>query len=139
MKPGKDYIGVGVGAFILNDKGEVLLMRRGPNSKNEIGFWSFPGGKVEFGETLRETVMREALEETGVEIELDGQLPAIDHIIPGEGQHWVTNIFPARIAKGIPKIMEPEKCDRMEWFPLDAMPSPLAGQVQSALDTFLAV
>ena len=139
MKPGIDYIGTGAGAFILNEEGEVFLMKRGPKCKNEVGHWTVPGGTVEFGETLKDTVIREVREEIGVEIEFDGQLPAVDHIIPSEKQHWVTSIFPARIASGEPEILEPEKCDEIGWFPLEALPTPLAGSLQKALNVFLSI
>ena len=138
MKPGKDYIGVGVGAFIVNDKGEVLLMRRGPN-KSMPGAWIIPGGKVDFNEALRDAVIRETKEEVGVDIEIDGQLAAFDHIIKEEGEHWVTSIFTARIASGTPENMEPEKCDQIGWFALDNLPSPLAGPAQYAFDAFLNI
>jgi 8-oxo-dGTP pyrophosphatase MutT (NUDIX family) len=52
MKRGIDYIGVGVGAIIVNRTGELFLAKRGPLAKNERGLWEFPGGSVEFGETL---------------------------------------------------------------------------------------
>jgi 8-oxo-dGTP diphosphatase len=139
MKPGTDCIGVGVGAFILNDSGEVLLMRRGPKAKNEVGAWALPGGSVEFNETLRDAVIRETREELGIELDIDGQLPSFDHIIPDEGQHWVTNIFTARIASGEPKIAESEKCNEIGWFALDALPSPIARMAQGAFDTFLNI
>ena len=44
MNPGKDYIGVGCGAFILNEKNELLLQQR--NKEPEKGYWSIPGGKL---------------------------------------------------------------------------------------------
>ena len=47
MKPGLDFIGIGCGAFILNDKKEVLLSRRTALSRNEAGRWAVPGGKIE--------------------------------------------------------------------------------------------
>ncbi len=50
FKSGKDYIGVGGGILIFNKKGEVLLMKRSKNSKNEAGWWSKPGGAVDFNE-----------------------------------------------------------------------------------------
>lgn len=139
MKQGTDYIGVGVGAFIVNDKGEVLLMRRGPGVKNEAGAWALPGGASEFNETLRDAVIRETREELGIEIDVDGQLAAYDHILPDEGQHWVTSIFTGRIASGTPTIMEPEKCSEIGWFALDALPSPIARMSQGAFDTFLNI
>jgi 8-oxo-dGTP diphosphatase len=139
MKPGTDYIGVGVGAFILNDTGEVLLMRRGPGSKSEVCAWALPGGRVEFNETLRDAVMRETREELGIELDIDGQLPAFDHILPDESQHWITSIFTARVSSGEPAIQETEKCDEIGWFPLDALPSPIARMSQGVFDTFLNI
>lgn len=55
-----------VGAVVLREDGAVLLIQRGrPPS---VGSWTFPGGKVEAGETLEEAVVREVLEETGLRV-----------------------------------------------------------------------
>lgn len=118
MKRGIDYIGVGAGAIIVNMKGEYLLCRRGEKAKNERGKWEFPGGSIEFGETLRQSLTREMKEELDIDIEILEQLPAIDHLIPEENQHWVTNGFICEINKGKPKIMEKEKCSEIGWFSL---------------------
>ena len=127
MKAGVDYIGVAVGAMIFNDKGQILLTKRGKASKNEAGRWEVPGGAVEFGETLRDAIVREIKEELGVEIDILEQLPAADHLIPEEHQHWVPTTFLVKIKEGSePRIMEPDKCDGMEWFSLDALPAPLS-------------
>ena len=61
MKIGLDYIGVGVGAFILNEKKELLLLKR--LSSPEKGCWSIPGGKLEMFETLKDATIRETKEE----------------------------------------------------------------------------
>lgn len=58
MKRGVDYIGVGVGAVIVDDEGRLFLARRGPQAKNERGLWEFPGGSVEFGEKLAQALTR---------------------------------------------------------------------------------
>src|SRR3954469_14936145 len=100
MKKGKDYIGIGVGVMIFNDKGELLLTKRGQGAKNERGCWEVPGGEVEFGETLAQAAIREAKEEIGVDIEITQQLFSIDHLIPAEGQHWVATPFLATTAPG---------------------------------------
>jgi len=127
MKRGVDYIGVAVGAMILNDKGEVLLCKRSQNTNNERGCWEVPGGAVEFGETLQDAIKREIQEELGVELDLLEQFPAANHIIPSDKQHWVPTTFLARLKPGnTPKIMEPEKCDGIDWFSLDHLPSPLS-------------
>ena len=127
MKPGIDYIGVSVGALIFNSQRKILLCKRSKNAKNERGCWEAPGGAVEFGETLEHAIIREMKEELGVELELLRQMPAANHIIPNEHQHWIPSAFICRIKEGKkPKIMEPKKCDEIGWFSLNALPRPLS-------------
>jgi ADP-ribose pyrophosphatase YjhB (NUDIX family) len=57
MMKGIDYIGVGVGAVILNKRGEIFLAMRGKEARNEQYKWEFPGGSVEFGENLEDAVI----------------------------------------------------------------------------------
>lgn len=57
---------VGASAAILNAAGEILLTRRADN-----GMWCLPGGHMDFGETLAETVVRETLEETGLHVTVE--------------------------------------------------------------------
>lgn len=116
MKRGVDYIGVGVGALIINDDGKIFLARRGPLAKNERGLWEFPGGSVEFGEKLADALRREIFEEYGVEIEVGKLLDVVDHILPEEGQHWVSPTYLCRIIRGQPAIREPGKCSEIGWF-----------------------
>jgi 8-oxo-dGTP pyrophosphatase MutT (NUDIX family) len=52
MQKGIDYIGVGVGAIIFDGAGRIFLAKRGAEAQNEKNRWEFPGGGVEFGETL---------------------------------------------------------------------------------------
>ncbi|HEX9925663.1 MAG TPA: NUDIX domain-containing protein, partial [Anaerolineae bacterium] len=120
MIAGHDYIGVGVGAMVFNQAGQVFLAQRGPKAKNERGCWEFPGGSVEFGETLIEAIQREFREEYAMEIEVVELLDVSDHILLDEGQHWVSPTFIARHAGGEPRIVEPEKCTAIGWFALTA-------------------
>ena len=55
-----------VAAAILND-GRLLAVRRGPTMSNP-GFWAFPGGKVEEGETDEEALAREIMEELRLQV-----------------------------------------------------------------------
>ena len=118
-KPGVDFVGVGVGVMVRNEKGEFLLGLRTKNARNEPGKWCFPGGCVEFGETLFDCARREAKEEAGIEIEPLKLIKVIDHIIPDEKQHWVNPIIEARILKGTPKVTEPHKLKEWHWFSLE--------------------
>lgn len=126
-KAGKDFIGVGVGALIFNDEGHLLLTLRGKKAKNERGKWEIPGGSVEFGETIEEAIKREITEELDIEIEVTEMLQLCNHIILDEQQHWVSPTYICKIIKGEPKLLEPEKCDRIGWFSLeDAEKLPLS-------------
>jgi 8-oxo-dGTP diphosphatase len=126
LKAGTDYIGVAVGAIVFNAAGEVFLSLRGPNATNERGTWEFPGGKVDFGERLKEAVKREFMEEYGFVIDVGQLLDVDDHILADEGQHWVSSTFLARYVDGEPRILEPDKCTAIGWFAMDNLPSPLS-------------
>lgn len=125
MVRGVDTIGVGVGALIVDDEGRLFLAKRGPKAKNERGLWEFPGGGVEFGETLRDALVREIREEYGITIDVGELLTVTDHILPDEGQHWVSPSYICRIVDGTPAILEPEKCSATGWFALDDIPADL--------------
>jgi mutator protein MutT len=125
VKRGVDYIGVGVGAIIVDNQGRLFLARRGPKAKNERGLWEFPGGSVEFGETMAAALRREMREEFGIEITVGKLLDVVDHILKEEGQHWISPTFLCSIASGEPRILEPEKCAGIGWFHPDKAPQEL--------------
>lgn len=125
MKRGVDYIGVGVGAILVDGDGRLFLARRGPRAKNERGLWEFPGGSVEFGEQLAAALQREMREEYGIEISVGDLLDVVDHILPEEGQHWVSPTYICRITSGTPEILEPDKCAEIGWFHLHEIPAQL--------------
>jgi len=72
---------VGVGAVIVQNH-RVLLIRRGQPPL--LGEWSLPGGVLECGETLREAVVREAREETGLVVETGEMLGVYERLIRGD-------------------------------------------------------
>lgn len=53
-------------AFVQNDAGQVLMVQRSDN-----GRWALPGGGHEVGESIRDTVVREVWEETGIKVDVD--------------------------------------------------------------------
>ncbi len=93
---------VGVGAVIV-DAGRVLVIKRGVEPLK--GRWSVPGGAVELGETLREAIAREVLEETGLVIEAIEVLEVFDNIYRDpEGRpqyHYVLIDFVCRMTGGV--------------------------------------
>jgi mutator protein MutT len=130
MRRGIDYIGVGVGAIIVDEHGRLFLAQRGPQARNERGLWEFPGGSVEFGERLADALQREIREEYGVEIEVGELLDVADHILPDEGQHWVSPSYLCRIRSGVPTIREPGKCSQIGWFAPAELPPTLTQVTQ---------
>ena len=70
---------VGVGAVIVEGD-RVVLVRRA--AEPMAGQWSIPGGLLELGETLRAGAAREALEETGLQVEPGEVLEVLDRIVP---------------------------------------------------------
>ena len=135
---GADYIGVGVGAVIVGEQGKLFLARRGPEAKNERGLWEFPGGAVEFGERLADALRREIREEYGVEIAVGALLDVADHILPAEGQHWVSPTFICTLTAGAPAIREPGKCAEIGWFWPEAVPADLTQITRENLAHYLS-
>jgi 8-oxo-dGTP diphosphatase len=136
MQRGVDYIGVGVGAILVDADGRLFVARRGPQAKNERGKWEFPGGSVEFGETLAETLKREMFEEYGVRIAVGQLLDVVDHILPAEKQHWVSPTFICQIVEGAPSIREPGKCLEIGWFFPDEIPTDLTAASRRSLEDY---
>ena len=56
---------VGIGGFVMNDAGEVLLIKE-YRSEYDMAFWKIPGGMVDPNESLQDAAMREIFEEAGV-------------------------------------------------------------------------
>ncbi|MBX9574344.1 MAG: NUDIX hydrolase [Caulobacteraceae bacterium] len=102
---------------------EVLLIRRGKAPR--LGQWSIPGGRVEPGERLADTALRELREETGVEAELLGLVDVVDGVWPEHGRHYVLIDFAARWIAGEPVAGDDaaaaafvpieEACARVDW------------------------
>lgn len=114
---------LGVGAFITDDAGRVLLVKR--RRAPEVGHWGFPGGKVEFGETLVEAVAREIREELGVTIAVGNLVCIVDQIDLVERTHWVAPTYRAKIVHGQARNREPEALESIGWFERGNLPLPL--------------
>ena len=94
---------VGVGAVVINED-RVLLIKRGHEPL--LGEWSIPGGAMELGETIREAVLREVVEEAGITVETSELLDVFDRVVrdaDGKVQyHYVLIDFLCRHISGDP-------------------------------------
>ena len=61
---------------IIQLENKYLILKRDENDEHGAGTWEFPGGKIEFGESLENALIREAGEETGLWITVDKLLYA---------------------------------------------------------------
>ena len=104
---------VGVGAVIVHE-GRVLLVRRGTEPLR--GRWSIPGGLVELGEMLRDAVVREAREETGLEVEPVELVELLDRIHREDGRiryHYVIADYLCRVTGGA--LQAASDADEVRW------------------------
>lgn len=118
----KKYPKVGIGIMIQNEKGQVLLgLRQGSHGAGE---WCFPGGHLDFGETVFETAKRETLEETGLDVEPIEIISVADEMryLESDGKHYLKIGVKAKYKGGEPQLLEPEKCLEWRWFDLDNLP-----------------
>jgi ADP-ribose pyrophosphatase YjhB (NUDIX family) len=100
-----------VSAAIFRD-GKVLLVRRARSPAR--GFYSLPGGRVEFGESLHTALHREVDEETALRIQIVG-LAGWREVLPGASGigHYLIMSFAARWAAGEPVLNEEH--DDFKW------------------------
>lgn len=106
-----------VGVFVLDGAGRVLLVRRVMNP--ERGKWSIPAGFLDQGEDPAETAVREAHEETGLEVVIDG-LVDVYHNPPGEGGASIFILYRAHTVGGT--LQAGDDADGAGFFARDALP-----------------
>lgn len=93
--------------------GRRVLLVQEPGDE---ALWSIPGGRVEEGETLEQAVKREALEEAGMPIELEGLL-RVERTLVAAGDARLRVIFLARPADDVtPKVVHDEHSRGARWF-----------------------
>lgn len=108
-----------VSAAIFRDR-KVLLVRRARSPAK--GFYSLPGGRVEFGESLHQALAREVEEETGLDIEIIG-LAGWREVLPATGGagHYLIMSFAARWVAREPVLND--ELDDYRWVAPDALAS----------------
>lgn len=106
---------LGASVLVRRDSGHILLVKR----LNEPGklSWAFPGGKVEYGETVERCAVREIKEETSIDVKLKGLLGPYDII--SENYHYVTVCF-----MGDPQntdVVPGPDVGEARWFPIKGL------------------
>ena len=110
---------VSAGAVVLNEQGEVLLVK-----DDRKGSWTFPGGIIEEGEGVLDGVKREVLEETGITVEVGELFCVTSNTCKHPGYNGVKVVptkvmldFVCRATGGTPRPSDENT--QTAWFPLD--------------------
>ena len=103
-----------VSAGIFRD-GKILLVRRAREPAK--GVYTFPGGRVEFGESLHEALAREVREETGLKIEIVGLIDYREALPPRTGGHGHFVVLPFAARWVANEVALNEELDDAKWLP----------------------
>ncbi len=117
-----------VDIIIERDGGVVMVERRNPPSG-----WALPGGFVDYGESLETAAIREAREETSLEVRLVEQFHAYSDPIRDPRRHTATMVFIAR-ASGVLEAADDAK--RADIFTRGHPPSPIAFDHEKILEDY---
>lgn len=110
------------------EKKIVLISRKNPPHG-----WALPGGFVDYGESLETAAVREAKEETTLDVELVRQFHTYSEPGRDPRQHTISTVFIAR-AEGRPRGMD--DAERAELFSLDSIPEDMAFDHQSIIEDY---
>ncbi|MBP5581141.1 MAG: NUDIX hydrolase [Ruminococcus sp.] len=118
----RPVIMAGAGVILLNDKNEILLGRRTDN-----GYWDYPAGSMELGESFEECARREVLEETGLTcgkleylMDISGEDTFYEYP-NGDKVYLAVIIYLCRDFTGDMKVQEEEAFEQ-RFFPIDQLP-----------------
>lgn len=114
---------LGVGVIIIRAQKVLLGKRKGALG---AGTWAFPGGHLEWDESVENCAKREVLEETGLtDLHNFSQGPYTRDVFLEGSRQYITLFVAAHSAQGEPKILEPDRCDDWSWFTWNKLPQPL--------------
>lgn len=116
-KNNEDHPYVGVDNIIINEEGKILLIKRSFKSNNYPEYWGLIGGWMKWGETVEDTLKREAKEEIGCEIEV---IRFTGRYYDAKGRHPTKTslCLPhiTKITRGTPVPNQPEEVSDVKWF-----------------------
>lgn len=99
--------------YLADEKEEKVLMVK--NTGANGSYFTLPGGAVEKGETLEEAAIREAKEETGLDVSIGGILSISEKFFEERNHHAVFFTFVGKLAGGDLAIAFPEEIEEVVW------------------------
>ncbi len=104
--------------IIIEHKGGIVLIKRKYTPKG----WALPGGFVEYGESLESAAVREAKEETGLDVRLARQFHTYSNPKRDARRHTISTVY---VAKGKGALKAGDDAKEAEVFRKNKLPSPL--------------
>ena len=132
--PGYATPKVAVGAAVTNEKGELLLIQRA-----DSGLWLYPTGWCDVGYSAPEVVVKEVLEETGIEVEPIRLIGVLDGMRLGASRIPLYSLLFFCKAVGGELDIHPLECTDAGWFTRDNLPKPTLGAERWADSIFAAI
>jgi ADP-ribose pyrophosphatase YjhB (NUDIX family) len=125
---------VAIGAAVGNDEGKLLLVKRA-----DSGVWLYPTGWADVGYSAAEVVVKEVLEETGIDVEPLRLIAVLDGLRLGFTRVPLYSLVFHCKAVGGELRAHPLECADVGWFSLDELPQPLAGAERWGRHVFAAL
>ena len=122
-----------VAVYILLIKEKEVLLGRRFNTGWQDGNYGLPSGHLENDEGLIEALLREIKEETGVDMRPEDV--EFKHVMHRKSI-YIDFFFVTKQWSGEPRIMEKDKCDDLQWFPLDKLPGNIVPSVKFAIENY---
>ena len=133
MNMPKERLKIIPGLYLVPIKdGKVLLLRRF-NTGWADGQYSLVGGHLDADENYKNAMIREAKEESGLELDADA-LKVVHVLHRNQDGNRIDLFFQCENWQGEPTITEPDKCDEIAWFALDNLPANTIPYISQALE-----
>ena len=133
----KRYTGKTATAIIPFPTNKILLIKR--STRPFVGYWALPGGRMDPGETIDQTVIREVKEETGVDIKIISVIG--EYIEKGVKDdidyEYYPTCFEVEPIGGELKKQDSE-VKEMQLFPLEDLPNPLAFENEKMIKDYIS-
>jgi 8-oxo-dGTP diphosphatase len=133
MSPERFKLVSAVHLFLIRE-GRVLLLRRF-NTGYQDGSYSVVAGHLDGGEPVKQAMIREAREEVGITIAPE-DVDVVGVMHRRSEDERIDWFLAASTWAGEVTNAEPHKCDRLDWFPLDALPGNVIPYVRRAIDNY---
>ncbi|HEY8472967.1 MAG TPA: NUDIX hydrolase [Natronosporangium sp.] len=121
-----------VGAVITDPAGRVLLCQQSQGHRH----WVLPGGKIRPGESPVHAVIRDVLEETGMEIEIVDLVGIYQLTGDACGEHvpdLLMHVFRGRVVRGEATVNSPGRICRLSWHEPADLPEPMTATTRAAI------